>query len=92
MIGLFLLLAVVEHFPKIWNIPVEVTVDNEEDILKTCYGMFGIIKISVILICAFSGFMCIYEGFPSWPMIMMVVVILFTIAVSVFRIYKCKLD
>lgn len=92
MLGLFLLLAIVEHFPKIWNIPVEVTADNEEDILKTCYGMFGIMKISVILICAFSGFMCIYKGFPSWPMLMMVVVILFTIAVSVYRIYKCRLD
>lgn len=64
MIGLFLLLAIVEHFPK----------------------------ISIVLICAFSGFMCIYEDFPSWPMIMMIVIILFTIAISVFRIYKCKLD
>lgn len=92
MIGLFLLLAVVEHFPKIWNIPFEVTADNEEDVLKACYGMFGVLKIAIVLTCAFSGFMCIYESFPSWPMMMMVVIILFTIAVSIFRIYKCKLD
>jgi len=92
MIGLFLLLAIVEHFPKIWNIPIEVIEDNEEEVLKTCYIMFGILKISIVLICAFSGFMCIYEDFPSWPMIMMIVIILFTIAISVFRIYKCKLD
>ena len=92
MIGLFLLLAIVEHFPKIWNIPIEVNEDNEEDVLKACYGMFGAMKISIVLICAFSGFMCIYRDFPSWPTIMMVVIILFAIALAVFKIYKCKLD
>ena len=90
MAGLFLLLAIVENFPKIWNIPVEVTEDNEEDILNACYCMFGVLKISIILICAFSGFMCIYTGFPTWPTILMVVIILLTIAISVYRIYKCS--
>jgi len=58
-----LLLAIVEHFPKIWNIPIEVIEDNEEEVLTTCYIMFGILKISIVLICAFSGFMCIMKIF-----------------------------
>ena len=91
MIGLFLLLAVVETFPKIWNIPAEVIEDNEENVLKTCYMMFGILKIAIILICAFAGFMCIYSGFPSWPMYFMIGVILLTIVISVIKIYGNKL-
>lgn len=90
MTGLFILLAVVESFPKIWNIPAEVIDDNEEEVLKTCYLMFGIIKIAIILVCAFAGFMCIYSGFPSWPMYLMIVIILLTLAVSAFKIYAGK--
>ena len=92
MAGLFLLLAVVESFPKIWNIPADIIDGNEEDVLRTCYGLFGIIKISVILICAFSGFMCIYAEFPAWPMYLMIAVILLTIVVSVIKIYGNKSD
>ena len=90
MIGLFLLLAVVESFPKIWNIPVEVIEDNEEKVLSTCYMMFGVLKIALIMVCAFAGLMCIYAGFPSWPMYLMTGVIILTIAVSVIRIYGSK--
>lgn len=90
MIGLFLLLAVVESFPKIWNIPVEVIEDNEEKVLSTCYMMFGVLKIALIMVCAFAGLMCIYSGFPSWPMYLMTGVIILTIAVSVIRIYGSK--
>ena len=91
MIGLFLLLAIVESFPKIWNIPAEVIDGNEEDVLKTSYVMFGILKIAIILVCAFAGLMCIYSGFPSWPMFLMVGVILITVVISTFKIYRSKL-
>lgn len=90
MLGLFLLLAVVESFPKIWNIPADVVDCNEEYILNTCYKMFGILKIAIILVCAFAGLMCIYSGFPVWPMYLMIGVVLFTIAVSAVKIYKTK--
>ena len=90
MIGLFLLLAVVESFPKIWNIPAEVIEDNEEKVLSTCYMMFGVLKIAMIMVCAFAGLMCIYSGFPSWPMYLMTGVIILTIAVSIIRIYGSK--
>ena len=91
MTGLLLLLAVVERFPKIWNIPDEVIYDNEENVLRTCFMMFGILKIAIILVCAFAGFMCIYPAFPSWPMYLMVGVILLTVAVSAIKIYGSKL-
>ena len=91
MIGLFLLLAIVERFPKLWNIPADVIDDNEENVLNTCFMMFGILKIVIILVCAFAGFMCIYPGFPSWTMYLAIVVILLTIVVSTVRIYGGKL-
>ena len=90
MTGLFILLAVVESFPKIWNIPAEIIDDNEETVLSTCYLMFGILKIAIILVCAFAGLMCIYSGFPSWPLYLMVAVILLTVAVSAIRIYGSR--
>lgn len=90
MTGLFLLLAVVECFPRIWNIPVEVTEDNAEPIEGICHNMFGVIKIAIILTCVFTGLMCIVPGFPSWPMWLMVAVILFTIAFSIIGIYKYR--
>ena len=90
MIGLFLLLAIVESFPKIWNIPVKITEDNEKAVLSICYAMFGIIKIAIILVCAFAGIKCIYQEFPEWPMNLMVGVIIVTIAISVFKLYGMK--
>ena len=90
MTGLFLLLAVVERFPKLWNIPVDVVEDNEESVLNTCYMMFGILKIAIILVCAFAGLMCIYTGFPSWPMYLMVGVVIITVVISVIKIYGSK--
>lgn len=90
MIGLFLLLAIVECFPRIWNIPIEVTEDNVEDVERIFRGMFGVVKIAIVLICAYSGFMCIYAGIPSWPIWLMSVVILITIAFSIYMLFKCR--
>ena len=39
MLGLFLLLAIVENFPRLWNIPVEVTEDNAAE--NTLTGVDG---------------------------------------------------
>lgn len=90
MIGLFLLLAVVERFPKLWNIPAEVIDDDEEGVLNTVYMMLGIIKIAIILVCPFAGFMSIYPEFPSWPMYLMVGIILLTVVAGIFKIYRGK--
>ncbi len=91
MIGLFLLLAIVERFPKIWNIPAEVIEDDTEGVLNTCFLMFGILKIAIILVCACAGFMCIFQGFPSWPMNVAIGVVLITIAVAAIKIYGTHL-
>ncbi|MCR4670832.1 MAG: DUF1648 domain-containing protein [Saccharofermentans sp.] len=91
MAGLFLLLAIVESFPGIWNIPVEVTEDNKEAILRIFYTMFAVIKISVVLICAYSTFMCIYyPGFSSAPMMLLAGVIVITILASTFLVFKFR--
>lgn len=90
MAGLFILLAVVESFPRIWNIPVEVTEDNKDDILSAIYLMFAVVKTSIVLICAISSFMCIYQGFPVWPMYLLIVIMLFTIVFTIFRVLKLQ--
>ena len=90
MTGLFILLAVVESFPRIWNIPVEVTEDNKDDILSAIYRMFAVVKTSIVLICAISNFMCIYQGFPVWPMYLLIVIMLFTIVFTIFRVLKLQ--
>ena len=90
MIGLFLLLAIVECFPRIWNIPIEVTEENAEDVERIIHNMFGVIKIAIVLICAYSGFMCINTGFPSWPIWLMAAIILLSLSFSIYRLYKCR--
>ena len=90
MIGLFLLLALAESFPKIWNIPVEVTEDNAEDIVRTVRNMFGVIKISAVLVCAFAGLMCIYQGFPAWPMYLFVGIILLSIITGIIQLFRYR--
>lgn len=88
MLGLFILLAVVECFPGIWNIPVHVTKANEAEVMGICYMLFGVLKISVILICAFSGFMCVFAGFPVWPTYLMIGVILVSLILSIVRLAR----
>lgn len=90
MVGLFLLLAIVECFPQIWNIPVYVTKENEAEILTICTIMFGLLKIEIILICAYTGLMCVYSTLPSWPMFFLIVMLLGSIAWSVFRLFKFR--
>ena len=92
MLGLFVLLAVVECFPKLWNISPDVFEENEESVIRTCHNMFGVLKIAIILVCAFSGLMCIYSEFPVWPMYVMIAVILITVFLSVAVIYRYKMD
>ncbi len=66
---------------------------SQEDapaVLNICYALFGIVKITMILICAFSGFMCIYAGFPVWPMYTMIGITLVGIGVCVVKIMKYR--
>lgn len=90
MIGLFLLLTIVECFPRIWNIPIGVTEENAEDVERIIHNLFGVIKIAIVLICAYSGFMCINTGFPSWPIWLMAAVILLSLSFSIYRLYKFR--
>ena len=92
MLGLFILLAVVESYPRIWNIPSDIFYGNEESIIKTCRNMFGVLKIAIIMVCAFSGLMCIYSSFPVWPIYSMVAVILVTVFISILAIYRFKFE
>ena len=58
--------------------------------ISTEMVMLGIIKIAIILVCPFAGFMSIYPEFPSWPMYLMVGIILLTVAAGIIKIYRGK--
>ena len=90
MLGLFLLLAIVECFPNLWSLPIQVSQEDSPAVLNICYALFGIVKITMILICAFSGFMCIYAGFPVWPMYTMIGITLVGIGVCIVKIMKYR--
>ena len=90
MLGLFLLLAIVECFPNLWSLPIQVSQEDAPAVLNICYALFGIVKITMILICAFSGFMCIYAGFPVWPMYTMIGITLVGIGVCIVKIMKYR--
>lgn len=90
MLGLFLLLAIVECFPNLWSLPIQVSQEDAPAVLNICYALFGIVKITMILICAFSGFMCIYAAFPVWPMYTMIGITLVGIGVCIVKIMKYR--
>ena len=51
MAALFLLLAVAERFPSVWNFPVKVTAENKARLFMKGFAMIGAMK--VLMVCMF---------------------------------------
>ena len=67
MTGIFLVLAVTEHFPSAWNLPVKVTAANRGRLYTIEAVMLGLLKILMILLFISTGIRSIVTGAPMWP-------------------------
>lgn len=68
----FLLLAVLERFPKLWNYPVEVTTENRKRLYKSTLYMLGLLKIIIMGMCIIGVLSSVYAGFPIWIMYILI--------------------
>ena len=86
MVGVLALLAVIEQFPQLWNMPVEVTAENKARIYLITSYMIGILKILVVGIIMMGILSSIYTGFPVWAMYILIGLIM---AVIIAGIIAC---
>ena len=79
-----------ERIPAIWNFPVVVTEENRERLYKIAMIMMGGIKVLVTALLIDVGVSSLVEGYPIWPMYMMLGVMIILIIVSTVQMVRAK--
>lgn len=87
---LLLFLSLMERIPAIWNFPVVVTEENRERLYKIAMIMMGGIKVLVTALLIDVGVSSLVEGYPIWPMYMMLGVMMILIIVSTVQMVRAK--
>ena len=87
---LLLFLSLMERIPAIWNFPVAVTEENRERLYKIAMIMMGGIKVLVTALLIDVGVSSLVEGYPIWPMYMMLGVMMILIIVSIVQMVRAK--
>jgi uncharacterized membrane protein len=85
---LLLFLSLMERIPAIWNFPVAVTEENRERLYAMI--MMGGIKVLVTALLIDVGVSSLVEGYPIWPMYMMLGVMIILIIVSTVQMVRAK--
>ena len=90
MAALFLLLAVVERFPSVWNFPVKVTAENKARLYVIGFTMIGAMK--VLMVCMFInvGFSSIIADYPVWPLYLLLVLITVVIITGIIACVRAR--
>ena len=73
---LVLMLAVLEHFPRFYNLPVKVTEENRDHLYKIGGGMLAILKVLLANLFILIGYGSIKESLPLLPLIALLIGIL----------------
>lgn len=60
--GMFLALSVVEHFPQIWNIGIQVTPKNQEKAYRTLKNMLGTLKLIIAVLFSYLAVQSAFGG------------------------------
>ena len=79
-----------KRIPAIWNFPVAVTEENRERLYKIAMIMMGGIKVLVTALLIDVGVSSLVEGYPIWPMYMMLGVMMILIIVSIVQMVRAK--
>ena len=87
---LLLFLSLMERIPAIWNFPVAVTEENRERLYKIAMIMMGGIKVLITALLIDVGVSSLVEGYPIWPMYMMLGVMMILIIVSTVQMVRAK--
>lgn len=87
---LFVLISVVQHFPKIWNFPVQLTAENMEREYLVASFMLNAVKVLITFLFLMSLLSALISGFPTWMMMVGIVITLVIPIVCIVLMFKVR--
>jgi len=92
ILGYMILFAIIffERFPNIWNFPVEVTDRNRNRLYMLSFQMMAVVKIMMVVLFIYIGFLTIYYPMPIWPMYLIFGIMFGAIILSIVRMIRAK--
>ena len=88
---LFLVITIVERFPKIWNTGVRITEENMFRVYRIIKSMMSCVKL--IFVAAFVAFSIIQSqaaDLPTWLMIIFMVALFGAIIINIVRLVRAR--
>ena len=83
-----IVLAIVECFPQVWNLPVKVTEENSERLISDGLIMIGVLKILIASLFTYIG-ICAMNGWEiAWPMFILLGFIVIDIIIGIIKMIK----
>lgn len=87
---LFALISVAQHFPQIWNFPVQLTVENTEREYLIASILINAVKVMLTLLFLISMLSALISGFPAWPMMIGIIITLVVPIVCIVLMIKAR--
>ncbi len=89
-VAVFLLITIAQRFPDSWNFPVKITAENMKREYMLASIMLNAVKVMVVVLFFFSVLKAMFMGFPAWPMMLGVGVILVSTTVGIVLMIKFR--
>ena len=87
---IILLISVAQHFPQIWNFPVQLTKENKQREYLIASIIINAVKVMVSLLFLLSLISALISGFPAWPMIIGIAITLLVPIVGIVIMFKAR--
>ena len=87
---LFAIMTVAQHFPQIWNFPVEITAQNMEREYLIAAIMLNAVKVLITLLFLLTLLSALIGGFPAWPMMVGIAITLVVPIVGIVLMMKAR--
>ena len=87
---IFVLISVVQHFPQIWNFPVQLTAENMEREYLIASIMLNTLKVLLTSLFLISLLSVLINGFPAWPMMIGIVITLVVPIVGIVLMFRVR--
>ena len=87
---LFAIMTVAQHFPQIWNFPVQLTERNMEREYLIASVMLNAVKVLITLLFLMTLLSAFIAGFPAWPMMVGIAITLVIPIVCIVLMFKAR--
>ena len=89
-VALFVLISVSQHFPQIWNFPVQLTEENINREYWIASFLLNAVKIMITILFLMSLLSALISGFPAWPMMLGIAITLVVPIICIVLMVKVK--